>query len=494
MKLINLYICVNFILLIFISNLSAEKLIKFGCYKYSAISGFITVNKNFNKTISACISACETHQKRFAGIYNKVNCICGNYLNGTATDQNLCDNFCLNDQSNQCKDNVHIYETFLGAPSDLKLIESFENALHISWNAPFQLGFSELKGYKVNAKPLIYFSEQTQPVEKHYKFSDTKKPGYLDPKHTSMNLYQNQILDGLYPGVKYRIEVSAFFDRGNGYPAFIEAWTKVGKPSQPMTPEIDSYTDTTINVHLEEVVSTGGPISIYHIVVVDETIAVEIDFTYLQDYYNASEQNLPYYIAAELTPENFLTEFTVGDGKYYGKYFNKPLKPNRDYHILLGVLSTINETKSSYSQSSHSQHEDYSQRSNHFHKKSQLEEEVENKTRPNNALILGLSIAIGLFAFLLVASVIIFFALRVYFKRNSRLSGENEELAVHAHYPHQDFENGYALGLNYIDDDESHPDHYRLLRERVTIIPHQNINIVGDIGIGKFGDIKKVSF
>lgn len=45
--------------------------------------------------------------------------------------------------------------------------------------------------------------------------------------------------------------------------------------------------------------------------------------------------------------------FIVGDGKNYGSFYNAPLDPDENYHILLGLVSNFNgETKIAYSQAS----------------------------------------------------------------------------------------------------------------------------------------------
>lgn len=50
-------------------------------------------------------------------------------------------------------------------------------------------------------------------------------------------------------------------------------------------------------------------------------------------------------------------EFVVGDGHRYGKYFNAPLQSSADYHISLGIVSSLHgKTKESYAYATHSQH------------------------------------------------------------------------------------------------------------------------------------------
>ena len=67
------------------------------------------------------------------------------------------------------------------------------------------------------------------------------------------------------------------------------------------------------------------------------------------DYVKAKSLNLNYWIAAEF-PEDFfgrdsqIVEFIVGDNRTYGEYLNYgPLPEGRDFHVTLGVISTMNK-------------------------------------------------------------------------------------------------------------------------------------------------------
>ncbi|RXG60560.1 putative tyrosine-protein kinase Wsck [Armadillidium vulgare] len=462
--------------------INAQNAIKVGCYSHKDIPDFNPVTQADNKlTVLSCVSNCRNVSKRFAAVKNGDLCLCGEYYSGIETDD--CNILCAGNQNETCGgvSSVNLYETAggaLGAPTSLTLIENFEDTLHVKWTPPAK-DLSALHEYRVKVTPTFYFTQKLQPSDKSYKYS---------------RLTQSAYLDGLHPGVRYKVEVRAYSDKGEGYPAYLDAWTKVGKPDEPSVPKIVSQTSFSITVELEEAVPSGGPISFYRIVVVDESLHVIIDYDSLFDYHTASSKGIPYYITAQFPESEFETLFQVGDGKYYGNYYNSPLKSGRDYHVILGIGSKINETKISYSQSSHSQHENsqihyfdqnkYSLGSNR--------ENIDFSVEPNSQLVLGLSIAVGLFAFLLIASILIYFALKVHFKQNlSRRCGDHQELAVHAQNPNQDYENGYVVGAHYLDNEESSPDQYRLLREKVTVIPHHSINIVGEIGIGKFGDVKK---
>ena len=92
-----------------------------------------------------------------------------------------------------------------------------------------------------------------------------------------------------------------------------------------------------------------GPISNYQVLVIDETNPTPFSKDKMFDYVKAKSLNLNYWIAAEF-PEDFfgrdsqIVEFIVGDNRTYGKYLNYgPLQEGRDFHVTLGVISTLNK-------------------------------------------------------------------------------------------------------------------------------------------------------
>uniref|UniRef100_A0A0N4Z453 Fibronectin type-III domain-containing protein n=1 Tax=Parastrongyloides trichosuri TaxID=131310 RepID=A0A0N4Z453_PARTI len=72
-----------------------------------------------------------------------------------------------------------------------------------------------------------------------------------------------------------------------------------------------------------------------------------IDMTHLSDLPTAKHDDVPYYIAASLTEENFkkMKKFIIGDGKQYGGYMNYPLD-DRDldpFWTIMPISQTENE-------------------------------------------------------------------------------------------------------------------------------------------------------
>lgn len=49
-----------------------------------------------------------------------------------------------------------------------------------------------------------------------------------------------------------------------------------------------------------------------------------------------------------------MDEFVVGDGRIYGNYYNPPLPLDRNIHVTVGVVSSLNNvTKVTYAQLGH---------------------------------------------------------------------------------------------------------------------------------------------
>ncbi|XP_042877547.1 putative tyrosine-protein kinase Wsck [Penaeus japonicus] len=461
--------------------LATEDLYHVGCFtgdKNSQDVMFRVPTEVSGTSVDACVEECKKKFMRYAALFEAKSCYCGDGIHGSTTDQ--CSSPCSANATQICggPGAMSIYETgrgILSAPKSLTQVDSESTSLHINWEPPTG-GLSDILHYRVSAAPVFTYSENDPPRSLQWEFSPHIRTAWLY---------------GVQPGTRYLIEVRAVSKSGLGYPKSMEMWTKVGKPETPPMPQIISQTSSTRTVDLQSVPPTNGPISAYQVVVVDETVHVQLQPHLLTDYYSAVKDSIPFYITAEFSPDNFMRTFKVGDKKMYGKYYNAPLKPDIDYHILLGVLSTINETKAAYSMSNHEQHEstvfDYESDSMETKMKTQTNEQLARSQKT----VLGLSIAIGLCGFLLVASIILYVVLRVVVKKNRTRSAENQELAVHEQEPNEDCENGYSVGAHYVDEEAPTLDHYRQLKERVWIIPHQGLNIVGDIGTGKFGDVIK---
>lgn len=113
--------------------------------------------------------------------------------------------------------------------------------------------------------------------------------------------------------------------------------------------------------------------------------------------------------------------FTIGDGKFYGSYFNAPLEYNTKYRALLGVVSILNDvTKVAYS--------NFTETMDDIVTVSILPAPEPEDDTPG--VIIGLSVAIGLLSFLLVAGIIGFFILTRRLSNRRRRLTDNQELTM----------------------------------------------------------------
>lgn len=109
----------------------------------------------------------------------------------------------------------------------------------------------------------------------------------------------------------------------------------------------------------------------------------------------------------------------VGDGKTYGSYVNPPLDPNVNYNIILALVSRYNGSeKVRYSDP------------NVTSKRILFPFSEEQSSGDPPAVIIGLSVAIGLLTFMLITGLIGFIILKSrVISRRQRLS-ENRELTL----------------------------------------------------------------
>jgi hypothetical protein len=192
------------------------------------------------------------------------------------------------------------------------------------------------------------------------------------PKQVTTSGVTSTTVFGLQPGVKYNVSVAAASENGGRGPATSKLfWTEVGgenssmcnplldffallllepDPIAPPTPVIvnpGAGKDGVIHIRFEPLTGNpNGPVSGYRVVVINETVpAAAFNPAILSDYASASEEGIDYWITAEIDADWFDNhdEFVVGDGSYYGKYFNHgPLDDGQDYLVTVGTVSTLN--------------------------------------------------------------------------------------------------------------------------------------------------------
>jgi len=94
--------------------------------------------------------------------------------------------------------------------------------------------------------------------------------------------------------------------------------------------------------------------------VIDATFPTPFSQETLYGHDKALQEDITYWVAAQLEPDRFAganPEFVVGDNQFYGDYLNYGPLVDRDYHVTLAAVSTLNgTTKRSFAKVSHDQH------------------------------------------------------------------------------------------------------------------------------------------
>ncbi|KAL1492607.1 hypothetical protein ABEB36_010844 [Hypothenemus hampei] len=427
-----------------------------GCFQNIPKTGSIYVSQV--RILDNCAKYCFRNYYWYLNFYND-NCTCSNFL-GEQISNVTCDTHCL---KNQCSKDVAFKNTYRtgnivpGPPRGFQIFNITSNNCRLLWKKPES--YVKIDGYKITAVIVQTFSSYP-PNLLEWWFGNTT--------------FQTELSD-LLPATKYNISIAALYENMPGAQIYQIIITRLGDPENlPAQPKILSDDGDKIRIKIFPVVNNNGPVTSYRVVVVKTDDNQGFQKQNVFPYAEAQKQNLSYYIAAELSPQDINQEFTVGDGKYYDTYFNAPLNPDSNYKVIVGLVSNFSgETKSVYSNAS-----------GYHNGISILNVYEEEGDSPG--VIIGLSIAIALLSLLLIIGVIGFVILKSkIIKRRQRLS-ENQELTIQG--PMIEVENN-----GYIHDEEHIPAiaHYRNLKQKVRTIPYSQIKVepANLLGVGKFGKI-----
>ncbi|GLG99272.1 Putative tyrosine-protein kinase Wsck [Gryllus bimaculatus] len=447
-----------------------------GCFQDNAgASDLENEMPHASYTVEMCVQACRNHYYKLALISDASQCFCSSenmhYADG------ICNKTCFGNSSQVCggENSYSVYDTGQrtpGPPQNLTLLNVTEKSLHIQWSTPAVTN-GPLSNYLIIAEPVSTYVSSTSLGLQTWQYpSSTNKTELLN----------------LHPGTLYNVSVAAAHSDGIAG-AYIsdKFWTEIGEPSPPPTPEILQSSKGEMVVKLLPAMNDQGPISFYHVVVIfgeDDIIPLKPEF--LKNYNESREKDLPFYIAAELTPDKLKpgneNRFTVGDGKVYGKYYNPPLPVDAHVHVSLGVVSSLNGvTKANYAKTSHEQDGIVILNvGNNM--------VVENV---NSGLEVGLSAAVGVFGTLLVLSIVVFFILRKRVARQARRTAEHQELSLEG--PIFEVESSGYIHNAYVPEEiEERVDHYKTLKEKVWNIPRNFLDIQNHIlGIGRYGNVMR---
>ena len=182
----------------------------------------------------------------------------------------------------------------------------------------------------------------------------------------------------------------------------------MGDPEVPRTPTLvlDEQTPPgQLLIKLEPVEARGGPITAYQLIVLDASLHRSFQPTKFINYNAAGEAGLPYWVAAQLRPDQLKKTFLVGDNKLYGGFWNHKLPLGKKWRVGLAVISKLNgKTKRSYS----------GDQSFTMDRKAVSETELvaENAEGSPSSVVVGLTVATVLAAVLLLGAVAVFVYLR----------------------------------------------------------------------------------
>lgn len=183
-----------------------------------------------------------------------------------------------------------------------------ENMMNIRWEHPL-VSNGMIMEYHVAAIPVSSYSVSTVGVPMEWIFSNTTK---------------RTDLQGLQPGTQYNVSVRAKTTDGYGIAVSDVFSTEIGgkiklvkkprtsnpiylcpAPDKPEHPVVMKSANNTATIQLKPTLPRHGPITAYRIVVLNEdavSIGVHGDSP-LKNWVEAKNENLPFYVAAELKPE-----------------------------------------------------------------------------------------------------------------------------------------------------------------------------------------------
>ncbi|XP_077548488.1 tyrosine-protein phosphatase Lar-like [Haemaphysalis longicornis] len=237
-----------------------------------------------------------------------------------------------------------------GPPSQVYQEGRQETTVVVAWKEP-RLSNGVIHGYKVTLVNLN--SPAAENVSK------------VGPEARKVQF------DGLEAGTAYVAEVSARTSAGYGKPVNITVYTRPRVPVIETKAELKSVSETAITLQLAALGDQPDDIEAYYVLVQrhddrknrtrrsagDSSEASVGDSALYEwtggtpDYNESVAMNLSFYMAAKLTPDEVKSqgEFTVGDGRYYGGYYNAPLIPEATYSV--GLAAEVNfqgDTRISY--------------------------------------------------------------------------------------------------------------------------------------------------
>ncbi|KAJ0173418.1 hypothetical protein K1T71_010567 [Dendrolimus kikuchii] len=440
---------------LYLRIVTAERGTYIGCYVLNITE---VLNTHTGESVDTCLSACEQVYYKYAIIGNESTCFCGNVPGQVKIPAEACNTRCPKNDTQICGGNnaTSVYDTDVtapGPPNSMEVYNITETTLRLSWIQPSAYTF--ITGYVVRANILQTYSDLSL---------STLEVRVLN------NTFFTELLN-LQPGSLYNITIAAINYDEEGANITTTAETVIGTPS-PSPPDIvvkERHGDRMV-VHIPEAKNVNGPVSLYRIVVSIELYQQGFIVETLGNYSYSEEHGLPYYITAELDPDDIKNDFIIGDRHTYNGFYNAPLPLTNDIDVSLGIVSEKNHVrKIRYAEST---------------KKIILNINEPEESSPL-VVALGAAIAIGVVLLLIGIGFLIILRKRIHM---ARLQRGSQSMPLSLSEPCVEIEN-----TGYIEDEEERVDYYGNLKRKLWNIPRNliEIDISCVVGLGSYGKFTK---
>uniref|UniRef100_T1IQU4 Dol-P-Glc:Glc(2)Man(9)GlcNAc(2)-PP-Dol alpha-1,2-glucosyltransferase n=1 Tax=Strigamia maritima TaxID=126957 RepID=T1IQU4_STRMM len=451
-----------------------------GCFKHE--TQMIKSNSVVASTsIDKCVEACIQVYHMYAALQEAKNCFCGAKYNSLESSEN-CTLECSANRTQICGgvESDSVYATGLMIPSpvmNLVNTSATDTSIQIRWSLPENIN-GGVKMFKLTAQILSTFDKNSDEITpKEWMFPNTTFKGSIN---------------GLIPATKYNLSIQPLNDFGDGPFTTGVYWTEVGTPPIPPAPDILSRNNSQLmSIKLPLIELNTGPVSNYVIIVYDESRFEPLDAKKLTNVTEATKHKVPYYVAAELSPNEAAMPFVVGDGGTYNGFLNAPLPDDKTYTVIVGVVSSLNGiTRASYSKPAvyraiFNNHKPGILEMTTFHPLGH----PPTNSKPN-ALVIGLSVAIAIGILLLIGCVVVFLLMRWRVKRNNRAS-DHQELTVHQTSEAASDNLGIASSVLSINDETDINETFENIKSRMQMIQRSHLELADRVlGDGKFGVIR----
>lgn len=389
-------------------------------------------------SVRGCVVSCSQLWYAVALLFNGTVCRCSSNTPGPILGEEACNVTC--GDKNPCGGpfGSSAYRTNIsvpGPPTDIAISNLTETSVFVGWKEP--RAHNTITGYKIKSEVVFtYSADVIKSLE--WLFSN-------NTFHTT--------LTNLHPGTTYNLTICALSPDGPGAETHAEVETIIGDPdpSPPKATVIHRYIDQ-MEIKIPNATNYNGPVSNYRVVVINEEFQQGFLPEYLKPYYEASKEDIPYYITAELDPYEIQNNFIIGDKHTYNGFYNAPLPQSREIGISIGVVSSKKGiTKVRYTHSNNVM----------------ILNVNEDEQTSGPVLALGVAVAIGIVLLIIGIGAVIVLRRRVGLHQRQRLT---QSMVLSG--PCVEIEN-----TGFIPDEEERADHYITLKRQLWNIPRNFLEV-----------------